>query len=77
MVYKKLEHIQFVEDCEAAGFDTRFYMGRFFWRGPSVVCEDIQDVIRATEVPVQWDNMGFDFVVYPVVSDSSLEGDEY
>ena len=62
---------QFVEDMERAGIEVHAeYEGRFFYRGPAVYTSErtgptLQDVIRATNVPVQWDNMAFDYVVYP------------
>lgn len=58
----------FVQDMEAAGFEVRQYSGRFFWQGPAVNAGDHEEflaVIRATEVPVQWDNMGKGWIVYP------------
>ncbi len=73
MTYTKPEHIQFAEDCEDAGFEVRFYQGRYFWKGPAASCDDIQDVIRATEVSVQWDQLGLGYIVYPMVSDDGLD----
>ena len=63
---------QFVEDMESAGIEYEEYKGRFFYRGPAVRTNEKgfptrQDVIRATKVKVQWDNLGLDFVVYPAV----------
>jgi hypothetical protein len=46
------------------------YHGRNFYEGPAVVVRrsQLQDVIRATSVDVQWDQMGKDgLVVYPVL----------
>jgi len=78
MIYNKPEHKQFVEECEEAGLEVRYYQGRCFWKGPAVACEDLQEVIRATQVSVQWDNLGLGWIVYPVVSDSSLgDGEVY
>ncbi len=63
--YDKSVAKQFCNDMEDAGFDVFHYHGRFFWEGPAVVCGDLQEVIRATEIPLQWDSMGFDYVIYP------------
>ena len=61
---------QFVKDMEAVGYEVRDYHGRFFYHGPAVATREkdgptLQDVIRATKVPVQWDNLGLDYIVYP------------
>ncbi len=78
--YTVPEVVAFVEDMDAAGYDTEHYWGRFFWRGPAVRTDEddgptLQDVIRATSVPVQWDNLGRDYIVYPRASDGGgLEG---
>lgn len=55
---------------ERAGYDVREYHGRFFYHGPAVSTNEsdgptLQDVIRATKVSVQWDNLGLDYIVYP------------
>ena len=63
---------QFVKDMEKAGIEyDGEYNGRFFYHGPAVRTNEKgfptrQDVIRATKVILQWDNMGLDFIVYPV-----------
>ncbi len=62
------DHDQFVKDMEAAGFETYEYHGRYFWKGPAITClhEQLQEVIRATSVKVQWDHMGLNsYVIYP------------
>jgi hypothetical protein len=49
------------------GFRTH-YVGRYFFVGPAIDVEadQLQDVIRATDVHVQWDRMGkTGLVVYP------------
>ena len=64
-------HQKFVEDMESVGIKVnKEYYGRYFYRGPAVNTREkdwptLQDVIRATNVPVQWDNMARDYVVYP------------
>lgn len=57
----------FREDMANAGLEVIEYKGRYFYEGPAVIVRDIQEAIRATQVTVQWDNMGRDFVVYPKV----------
>lgn len=56
---------KFQQECEEAGLEVRDYRGRFFYNGPAVACDDIQDVIRATTVKCQWDQLGLGFIVYP------------
>lgn len=69
---KNDKYEQFVKDMEKAGIEyDGEYNGRFFYHGPAVRTNEKgfptrQDVIRATKVELQWDNMGFDFIVYPV-----------
>lgn len=63
---------QFVEDMEKAGIEYEEYHGRFFYHGPAVRTNEKgfptrQDVIRATKVELQWDNLGkLDFIIYPM-----------
>jgi hypothetical protein len=64
------EHIKFTEDMEEAGFEVRDYNGRFFYKGPAVATDrsngpSLQDVMGATRVPLQWDNLGLDYIIYP------------
>lgn len=51
---------------EEDGFRTK-YQGRYFYVGPAVVCEKslLGAVIKESPVPVQWDSMGMDLIVYP------------
>ena len=63
---------QFVKDMERAGIEyDGEYNGRFFYHGPAVRTNEkgfptLQDVIRATKVELQWDNLGeLDFIIYP------------
>ena len=62
---------QFVEDMENAGIEyDGEYNGRLFYHGPAVRTNEKgfptrQDVIRATKVKLQWDNLGLDFIIYP------------
>lgn len=59
---------QFVRDMENAGFTVEHYRGRFFWEGPAVRTTDDydeDDIVRATEVPLQRDDMGRGAIRYP------------
>ena len=77
--YTEPDAVQFVEDMERHGYPVEHYHGRFYWRGPAVRTDEsgedeyglptLQDVVRATDVKVQWDNMGHDWIVYPVNGD--------
>ena len=78
VIYRKKEHIRFIRDMETAGIKTEFYMGRWYWRGPMARSDEdrgptLQEVLSATKVKCQRDNLAHDFCIYPIVSDSSLE----
>ena len=56
---------------DAAGIATEVYLGRFFWEGPAARSDQqngptLQDIIRNTAVPLQWDSLAPNYVVYPV-----------
>ena len=63
--YEDENYRRFVAECYDAGFPITHYDGRNFYHGPAVIVDDVQSVIRATQVKVLWDNMGLDWVVYP------------
>lgn len=63
--YREERFQQFVRDMEAAGLKPYHYEGRFFYKGPAVNVDDLQDALRATAVKCQWDNLGLGWVVYP------------
>jgi len=63
--YMQASYQRFTVDMEAAGLHPYHYRGRFYFEGPAVNVDDLQDAIRATSVSVQWDHMGLGFVVYP------------
>lgn len=67
--YTEPDCARFVEDMEAAGLEPYHYRGRFFWEGPAVDVDNLQDALGATGVRCQWDNMGLGWVVYPRASD--------
>jgi hypothetical protein len=64
-------HQKFVQDMQFAGIVTAAYHGRFFWEGPAA-CSDqrngptLQDIVDRTEVPLQWDSLASNYMVYPV-----------
>jgi hypothetical protein len=64
-------HEKFVEDMNGAGIHTEGYLGRFFWEGPAVHSDEqngptLLDIIKETAVPLQWDRLDFNYIVYPV-----------
>ena len=55
---------------ETAGYKWEDYNGRYYYHGPAVRTDEdngptLQDVIRATKVALQWDNLARDWIVYP------------
>lgn len=64
---------KFVEDMKKAGLEIEHYHGRFFWEGPAVRVDDIQDAMSNTKVELQWDHMGLSFIVYPKQSGKLIE----
>lgn len=70
---------RFVRDCERAGIDVEHYQGRFFWTGPAVRCPDrdaVHNLMRATRVRLQHDQLGLGWIYYPVVSGALIESKE-
>jgi hypothetical protein len=66
---KEERYARFTEDLETAGFEVQpDYHGRNFYKGPAVKCDksEWQDVVRATDLKLQWDELGLGWVVYPV-----------
>ena len=63
--YNNAMYVQFVEDMEDARLTPWHYHGRFFYQGPAVEVDNLQDALSETKVPCQWDNMGLGYVVYP------------
>ena len=74
--YTNADHLRFAADMEDAGIDVRHYRSRFFWRGPAVVVDDLQDALGATRVRCQWDQFGRGWVVYPRAYDTDLDDDQ-
>ena len=63
--YAEKHATQFVADMQQADLEVEHYHGRFFWEGPAVRVDDLQDALRHTDVRCQWDNMGLGYIVYP------------
>lgn len=68
--YDNDSYNQFQKDCEEAGMEVKEYHGRFYYVGPAVFTNEDDwptrdDVVRATTVKLQYDNLAFDWVVYP------------
>jgi hypothetical protein len=64
-------HQKFVSDMQSAGIVTTAYHGRFFWEGPAARSDQqhgptLQDIIDKTAVPLQWDTLASNYMVYPV-----------
>jgi hypothetical protein len=64
-------HEKFIEDMRTAGIVTTAYRGRFFWEGPAARSDEqhgptLQDIINKTAVPLQWDALDSDYMVYPI-----------
>ena len=59
-------HLQFIQDMQPAGLEVRHYRGRFFWQGPAVVSEYLNDALDQTQVRCQWDQLGLGYIVYPL-----------
>jgi hypothetical protein len=76
--YTHHDAIQFVNDMESAEewYEVEHYHGRSMWVGPAVRIDrnELQDVIRATTVRVQWDTLGDGYIVYPLHGDPGTEG---
>ena len=64
--YKKSNYVKFVSDMEKAGLTPYHYQGRYFYNGPAVNVNHLQEAMSNTKIMCQWDNMGKGFVVYPV-----------
>ncbi len=63
--YTDPKYQRFVKDMQEAGLAPYHYKGRFFWEGPAVNVDDLQDALSQTKVKCQYDQMGLGFVVYP------------
>jgi hypothetical protein len=61
---------KFVKDMKKAGLEPKHYRGRWFWEGPAVDVDSLQDALSNTKVKCQYDHMGLGYVVYPVAKDT-------
>ena len=59
-VYVHPEHLQFVQDMQAAGFEPFHHQGPFFWQGPAVSVGDPTDVLSRTDILCQWQYVAHD-----------------
>lgn len=69
MDYTNKDCKRFVRDMESAGLEVEHYHGRYFYQGPAVRVDSVQDALSETKVECQWDQMGLGFIVYPAASD--------
>ena len=71
--YQEKDLNQFVKDMIEAGLEPYHYHGRYFWQGPAVNVDNLQEALSNTKVSCQWDNMGLGFVAYPKISGMEIE----
>lgn len=62
---KSKRYEKFKREMEEAGLEVENYKGRFFWEGPAVRTDDLQEALAKTTVTCQWDNLGLGWIVYP------------
>jgi hypothetical protein len=66
--YKMERYNRFWDEVRSLGREPYHYQGRNHFRGPAANVssyDEIQDIVRKTSMPLQWDNMGLGWVVYP------------
>jgi hypothetical protein len=64
---KEERYQQFRDDM--SNWEVEDYEGRNSYKGPAVIVprDNLQDIIRETDLELQWDQMGKnDLVIYPV-----------
>lgn len=71
--YTNPDCIQFVADMAEAGLKTHHYHGRFWWEGPAVEVDGLQDALSYTKVKCQWDHLGLGWIVYPISQDKGIK----
>jgi hypothetical protein len=76
MRYTNPDCVQFVEDMEAAGLEVHHYHGRFYYEGPSVHVDDLQEALSNTRVPCQYESLGLGWVVYTKARDKGVPDEE-
>lgn len=62
---KNKRYEKFKREMEEAGLEVENYKGRFFWEGPAVRTDDLQETLAKTVIPCQWDTLGLGWIVYP------------
>ena len=65
--------VEFIRDMERGGWPMEHYHSNGFREGPAVRANDereLQTIIRATEVIVDWEGLGMGYIVFPAVSDA-------
>ena len=65
LLFRVVPWCRFCRDMEDAGLEVEHYHGRFYWEGPAVRVDDLQEALSETKVPCQWDDMGLGYIVYP------------
>lgn len=58
----------FILDMGHAGYSIRYYRGRNFYKGPAVVVDSLDEIFCFTRVKCQWDNLGRQYIIYPLES---------
>lgn len=67
--YNNKNYNIWAHDMDDAGYEVeKHYKGRGFYKGPAVYVSDmdIHNAMNVSKVPTQRDNMGLDWVIYPV-----------
>lgn len=71
--YENDYYTTFIAEMTRAGRDTRHYNGRHGYSGPAVIADrdDLQAITRETTLPLAWEKLSLNLVVYP---DPSRQG---
>lgn len=77
LIYDTDDFNTFVEEMEESGFEVEHYNGRFNFSGPAARCEHYSDVMAATTVRCQYDNMGLSYIVYPIGHGNLIEQEKH
>jgi hypothetical protein len=63
--YDNENYKKFCDDMKFAMLECEHYHGRWFYKGPAVIVDDISEAMSQTNVPCQFDNLGLGYIVYP------------
>ena len=74
--YKERHAKKFIKDMESAGLEVHHYEGRYFYKGPSVHVDNLQEALSYTKVPCKWDSLGLGYVVHTAQSATLISSDE-